>query len=231
MMQGVTKRLLAVASLALIGACTPNKPAADAPEGEANLAEFEVDRIPATVKHRIYADFGGKVQLLGYEVSPEDLAAPGSTVSMKLYWQRTGRLGPGWGLFTHILDEQGRQLAQRDGSGPLRKSGDDGVQKLGPSAWEPGKIYLDEIEFEIPRDSNRGNERVPLSAREVTVAVGVWKGARSDDPGGAARLDVIGHPADEHQRALITHLKTGVEPPKGKREERDPAEHDEKSKG
>jgi hypothetical protein len=218
MIERSAKRLGGVVFLALLGACAPQKAPADTPEGETKLSEYEVARVPEAVEHRMYADFEGKVQLLGYEVSPDDLAPPGSKVSMKLYWQRTGRLAPGWGLFTHILDEQGRQLAQRDDSGPLREAGEDGAQKYGPSSWELGKTYEDAIEFEIPRDVTRGDERRPISAQTVTIAVGVWKGARSDDPGGAARLDVIGHPADMHRRALVAHLKTGIEPPKPKGE-------------
>lgn len=220
MSEGRAMRFLGVMCLALLAACTPKKPAADAPESEANLADYEVDKVPETVKNRMYADFGGKVQLLGYEVSPEHLAPPGSRVSMKLYWQRTGRLGAGWGLFTHILDERGRQLAQRDDSGPLRKSSGD-IQEMGPSSWELGKIYEDAVEFEIPREVTRGDERKPLAAQQVTIAVGVWKGAHSDDPGGAARLDVIGHPSDKYRRALVAHLKTGVEPPKPEEDESD----------
>jgi hypothetical protein len=214
MMQRPAGQLLGIFGVVFLGACTPQKPAADSDETEKSLAAFEVERVPETVENRLYADFEGKVQLLGYDLSPHDLAPPGSKVNMTLYWQRTGRLGPGWGLFTHVLDENGRQLAQRDNSGPLRTASGDGAQALGPSAWGLGKIYRDELEFDIPREAPRGEETVPLTARRVTIALGVWKGARTEDPGGAARLDVIGHPSDEHRRALVAHLKTGVEPPK-----------------
>ena len=225
MTEVAASKWLWVASLALVGACTPKNPAADSPRGEANLAEFEIEKIPDTVEHRLYADFEGKVQLLGYEISPDKLAPPGAPVSMKLYWQRTGSLGKGWGLFTHVLDDKGRQLAQFDDSGPLRES--DGDQQIyGPSSWQLGKIYLDEVNFDVPRRVQRGEESRPLDARRVTVAVGVWKGARSEDPGGAARLDVIGHPADSHRRALVAHLATGVEPP-----DDEPSEPEEDSEG
>src|SRR5690606_31012509 len=130
-----------LACLALTLACTAQSTDSAPKEVPPELEQHVLRKLPETVENDIYLDFGGKVQLLGYDVSPKEVAPPGSTVSLTLYWQRTGSLGEGWGLFTHILDERGRQIAQHDSSGPLRVSGADGTQALGPSQWEIGKIY------------------------------------------------------------------------------------------
>ncbi len=72
-----------------------------------------------------------------------------------------------------------------------------GEQALAPSSWQPGKVYVDEQEFEMPRG---------ISDSEVTIVVGVWKGN--------ARLSVISGSADRENRAIIAHVKTGVRPAK-----------------
>ena len=171
-------------------------------ELDPSLQAFVLDKLPKTVQHETYLDFGGKVQLLGYDISPSDVAPPGSKISLTLYWQRTGSLDKGWGLFTHILDARGRQIAQYDSSGPLRKPTSDGGQALGPSDWKIGKIYVDELSFEVPRYLMRGDEKVPLRTGNITIAVGVWKDR--------ARLDVIGGYSDAHRRGFVTSLKTGL---------------------
>lgn len=171
-------------------------------ELDPSLQAFVLDKLPKTVQHETYLDFGGKVQLLGYDVSPSDVAPPGSKISLTLYWQRTGSLDKGWKLFTHILDARGRQIAQYDDAGPLRKASGDGNQALGPSDWKVGKIYVDELSFEVPRYLMRGDEKVPLRTSEITLAVGVWKDM--------VRLDVLGGNSDAHRRGFVTNLKTGL---------------------
>jgi hypothetical protein len=193
---------LAACYLVLASGCTPPVPQASEKKLDEKLAPFVLSRLPDTVEQRTYLDFSGKVQLLGYDISPSDIAPPGSNISLTLYWQRTGTLDAGWGLFTHILDERGRQIAQRDSSGPLREPNAEGGQALGPSDWQIGKIYVDKLEFDVPRTQQKGGEQVPLQTETITIAVGVWKDT--------ARLDVLGGSSDAHRRGFVTHLKTGV---------------------
>jgi hypothetical protein len=100
-----------------------------------------------------------------------------------------------------------------DNEGPLRrlKAGADGrqTQTLPPSRWTPGKIYVDEQEIEIPRN---------VDTPELTIAVGVWREQRLLIQGGdggvelqnSLRLAVISGTSDGKQRAIVTHLKTGI---------------------
>ena len=193
---------MAACCLVLTSSCTTPAPQASPKKLDEKLEPFVLSKLPDTVEHSTYLDFGGKVQLLGYDISPGDVAPPGSKISLTLYWQRTGTLDKGWGLFTHILDERGRQIAQRDSSGPLREPSGEAGQALGPSDWQIGKIYVDKLEFEVPRTQQKGGEQVPLQTEIITIAVGVWKDM--------ARLDVLGGSSDAHRRGFVTHLKTGV---------------------
>lgn len=188
--------------LGLVLGCTPAGTTADEKKLDPKLEEYVVDRLPKTVEHTTYLDFGGKVQLVGYDISPDEVAPPGSKISLTLYWQRTGSLDEGWKLFTHLLDAQGRQIAQYDKSGPLREGASDDEQALGPSDWQIGKIYVDKLEFEVPRRLTQDDKKIPLRTGSVTIAVGVWKDA--------ARLDVLGSNSDARRRGFVTTLSTGL---------------------
>lgn len=191
-----------VLGLGLLAGCNAPGTTEGEKKLDPKLEQYVLTRLPKTVEHETYLDFDGKVQLLGYDISPKDVAPPGSKISMTLYWQRTGDLDEGWKLFTHLLDAQGRQIAQYDKSGPLREGASEDEQALGPSDWEVGKIYVDQIQFEVPRYLSQGDERVPLRTGTVTVAVGVWKEA--------ARLDVLGGNSDARRRGFVTSLSTGL---------------------
>lgn len=194
-------------------ACQTSAPAAKA-EVDPALSQYVLSELPKDVPHRTYLDFGGKVALVGYAVEPDGVAAPGSHVKLTLYWQSLGQLGPGWGLFTHLaIPGQPHRLL--DSSGPLRKSapGSDAAQgqAFGPSAWEPGKFYVDPLDFDMP-----AGLRVP----EVTIMAGVWHEAvRVVEPGkepdpklavSGLRLPVVSGPADDAQRGVVLHISTGL---------------------
>lgn len=191
-----------VLGLGLLVGCNAPGTTTEEKKLDPTLEQYVLEKLPKTVEHESYLDFGGKVQLLGYDISPDDVAPPGSKVEMTLYWQRTGSLDEGWKLFTHLLDARGRQLAQFDKSGPLRAGSNEHEQALGPSDWKVGKIYADNIQFEIPRNLAHGDKQVPLRTGTVTVAVGVWKDA--------ARLDVLGGNSDARRRGFVTSLSTGL---------------------
>ena len=203
----------ALALCAATSACQTSAPVVKE-ESDPAFAQYVLSELPTDLPNRLYLDFGGKEALVGYAIEPDGVAAPGSHVKLTLYWQSLGQLGPGWGLFTHlVIPGQAHRLL--DSAGPLRKSvpASDGGQRqaFGPSAWEPGKIYVDPLDFELPQ-----NLRVP----EVTIVAGVWHEAvrplddkRLDDPKIAIpglRLAVVSGPADDAQRGVVLHIKTGL---------------------
>jgi hypothetical protein len=212
----MNKTLLGLAfalSLGLPG-CQSAQPAPAADALDPALTQYVLSDVPKDIPNRCYLDFGGKVALIGYAIEPSGVAAPGSHVKLTLYWQSLSPLGPGWGLFTHlVIPRQPHRLL--DGAGPLRKlvPGAEGGQRqaLGPAQWERGKVYVDPLEFEIP-----ANVRVP----ELTVFAVVWRDAylqhkdgKVEDPKLAIpglRLPVLSGPADDMQRGVVLHISTGL---------------------
>jgi hypothetical protein len=158
-----------------------------------------LDAVPSDIKNPVFFDFEGKVHLLGYDLEPTGVIAPGTRVKLKLYWKMFSPVGPGVRIFTHLIDVAGRQVQRNlDDVGVLRG------RDFGPSKWEPGKVYVDEVEFELDK---------AVRVSEVTIAVGLW---RDMGPGGREdlRLDPIGGSADKERRALVARFKTGIVPPK-----------------
>jgi hypothetical protein len=177
-------------SLAVATACAP----ADKQEAAADLAGFAHERLPEDVKHPTFVDFGSKITLVGYEVSPEDSARPGESVRLKLYWRRTGRLDPGWAFFTHLEDERGRQISNFDREGAFR--GAINGKQGGLAALELGVVYTDEQTLTVPKPD--------VLTPKITIVVGVWNDQM--------RLPVISGPTNGHDAAIVGHLTTGVPP-------------------
>jgi hypothetical protein len=185
-------RLAVAASLfTLFGCSTPSR---EAKEAEA-FAAYAVPAVPDGAR-RTFVDFGGKLALVGYELSPEGTAGPGTTIHAKLYWKRVGKLGAGWSLFTHLVDDQGRQLRNFDGEGDFRKALA-GKMPTGLAGLELGAVYVDEQSLGLPG----ANELTP----KVSLLVGVWR----DD----MRLPVVSGPTDGKQAAILANYDTGVERP------------------
>lgn len=188
----------AIAALLVLAAGCAGKPAPEPPKVDPSLAANVLDAVPSDIQ-RTYIDFEGKVHLVGYKLEPTGIAQPGSQVKLTLFWQPVQRLGPGWRLFTHVLDDHRRQIANLDNVGPLRKlegAGTEEHQVLGPSEWQPGKVYVDEQTFDVPKET-----RSP----EITIAVGIWRGG--------TRLPVLSGPSDGQNSAVVAHLPTGLQPP------------------
>jgi hypothetical protein len=181
-------RLFSFLALASVGACAP----APVKEAPAELAPFAHAQLPDGVKNTTFIDFGSKITLVGYDVSPDDTARPGDQVKLTLYWKRAGQLDPGWGLFTHFEDDRGRQISNFDREGGFR--GALGAQKEGLSVLELGKVYTDEQTLTVPKPE--------VATPNITIVVGVWNDTM--------RLPVISGPNDGHDAAMIAHLATGV---------------------
>jgi hypothetical protein len=180
--------LLAFLSLAVGPACAP----ADKQDGAADLAAFSHERLADGVKHPTFVDFGSKLTLVGYDVSPEDAAHPGEAVRLTLYWRRTGRLDSGWAFFTHLEDELGRQISNFDREGAFR--GAVNGKQEGLAALELGKVYTDEQTLTVPKSD--------ALTPKITIVVGVWNDQM--------RLPIISGPTNGHDAAIVAHLATGV---------------------
>ncbi len=187
-----------VASLALAPALGLAAGCVDSSAGKgridkAALAKYVLDAAPADVGTKLNTDFDGKITLLGAKVEPAGVARPGAKLKLTMYWQVKAPLGEdGWNLFTHVLDGAGERVLNLDNVGPLRQI--EGTrQVMWPSAWQAGKVYVDEQEFSVPASIKTG---------KLQITAGIWKGT--------SRLSIKSGPKDAHDRALVASLNTGV---------------------
>lgn len=178
---------LAAVVLGSLTACADQQPKQEATVDVA-LAQYVLDEIPSDLEHSTFIDFEGKVHLVGWSIEPA-VVGPGQKFTLKLYWKSVSRLGGGWRLFTHLVAPGGQRLANPDDAGPLR-------QALQPSDWQPGKVYVDVQELDMPRHVTTPN---------VSLTVGIWRQ-------GGMRLDVISGPVDNERRAIVTQIATGIAP-------------------
>ncbi|HEV8548601.1 MAG TPA: hypothetical protein VGQ57_06225 [Polyangiaceae bacterium] len=207
---------LLLAATALGCASTDHDPAVDAA-----LAPLVLSGVPTDVQNPTLIDFGGAVHLVGWDLSPNDKAAPGSTLHLKLYWQSVKKLSPGWALFTHVVSADAPKPYAFDNVGALRQTVPDAAlgskQKLGPSEWVPGNVYVDEQDIVVPN----------VNAPEITLAVGVGREAvqlagKEVEGLAGSRLEILSGLSDGNNRAVIARLATGVVPgqkgePRGER--------------
>jgi hypothetical protein len=74
----------------------------------------------------------------------------GARVTISLFWQVSAKVDPGYTLVTQLLDSAGERVLDLDNAGPLREQ-KDGKPVLAPEAWVPGKVYVDELTFTVPK--------------------------------------------------------------------------------
>ncbi|HTQ07236.1 MAG TPA: hypothetical protein VMI54_25440 [Polyangiaceae bacterium] len=195
-MKSVVGRMSLLCALAL-GACASQ---GEAPKLDDAVSALVLPDVPTDVQTRTLVDFGGDVHLVGWDLSPSDKAAPGSTLHLKLYWRSVKKLSPGWTLFTHVIVADAPKPYSFDDVGVLR-------QKLEPSDWVPGNVYVDEQDITVP------NTQSP----SFTLAVGLGHEAVQDPSNEVqgffgSRLEILSGLSDGHDRAIIAQLATGVTP-------------------
>ncbi|RYZ04748.1 MAG: hypothetical protein EOO73_22410 [Myxococcales bacterium] len=191
----------------------------DRPELTPELKALVLESAPTDIPKPLYIDFNGKAELVGYSLEPATMAAPGSKLSLKLYWRSTSRLGSGYALFTEIVTGNGKRF-EVEGAGPLRSGA------LSPGNWEPGKVYVDELDVTVPAelDSSRFSIVVGLRTAPVATEEAPAEDAKKDDKAGkdaakpaagqfgAVYLSVLSGPADSKHGGVIATLETGLTP-------------------
>lgn len=87
--------------------------------------------------------FGTQVELFAYQF-PEGAGAPGQTLSVTLYWRARESMPRDYSVFVHVLDWQGRLVAQKD-TFP-------GGGNYATSLWQPGELVRDTYHIKVPAD-------------------------------------------------------------------------------
>jgi len=198
-------------AVALAGALTfacASPPSSGKEQIDPEFEKLALPSVPADVQHAAFVDFGGKLHLVGYEVSPATTAAPGSTISLKLYWRSVKNVPVCYRLYTHLTAPSGK-IYEFDDVGPLRVSSDTErgkVPNFPPSAWTPGTIYVDEQRLAVPRD---------IDAPSLALSVGVSCPELEVNDGklekvGEFKLPVLSGVSDGKEGAVLGRFLTGA---------------------
>ena len=184
----------AVGAGALLGllmvpaALAPFRYIAPAYAAPALLTESDLAGIP----HRLYARFGGKLELLGYDL-PSAESHPGGEIALSLYWRAIGQMDQNYAVSVQLLDQASNRLAQSDGY--------PGRGNFPTRAWRPGDALRDT--YRLP---------VPIHVPGPTIgrlAVSVYRPGQPPLP---AR-DERGEPVGEVIVARVKLAGSGVEAP------------------
>ena len=101
------------------------------------------DAIPADAR-REPIQYGDHVQAVGVKIDPTT-AHPGDTVWVTIYWSVLAPLNRDDTVFIHLLDQEGRSIAQAN-SWP-------GQGTYPTSLWQPGTVIVDRYPVQIPVDA------------------------------------------------------------------------------
>lgn len=127
---------------------------------EAIIVVAERPEIPQTTQtHELAVSFAEVIQLTGYDVDMAE-ARPGGVLKVALYWQADGPVTIPYTVFTHLVNDQGVLVAQKD-NWPVN-----GLWP--PTCWRRGKTIVDNYPISLPAD---------LPSGDYTLWVGLYDAA------------------------------------------------------
>jgi hypothetical protein len=146
-----------------------------------------------------FVDFGGKIRLVGYQLSGELPARAGSELALDLYWESAGSIEPGWVLTTELGSG-----STRLGREPKPVAGEgSGGEKPSPAGWQRGRIYRDQRTLKMPDE---------LPGSTVTILASVaWSQPTDSSPSMTSatpsfHLPVLSGPHDGDERGVVAHV-------------------------
>jgi hypothetical protein len=116
---------------------------------QAVARNFEV---PA-MQHAVGATLGGQVELLGYDLSAEQVR-PGETVTLTLYWRAVADMDTRYTVFNHLLAPDGSIAGQADG---MPQGG-----AYPTDLWTPGEVVADRYALLVRPDAPAGALRLQV---------------------------------------------------------------------
>ena len=176
---------IALLALSLAFGCSKKKQhQVDPEEQKAKLSQYILDQAPE-IANKLGIKFADKATLLGYDLDHPLPLKQGQKVKLTFYWQISEPVSGGYKLFTQILDASGEKLLNIDRNAPLRQSKKGKGSGLPVSAWEPGKVYVDQQTFHVPK----------AKTDTIQVIAGFFNKE--------GRLPVTTGPKDSQDRAMI----------------------------
>jgi hypothetical protein len=118
-----------------------------------DLIELEIE-VPErrmalpSIENPMEINLGDGVTFLGYDLSVT-VVRPGDTLRLTLYWQARREIASWYKVFTHLLDDEDRIWAQKDGVpvGGTRPT----------TGWVKGEVIVDEYELAVDADAPGGD--------------------------------------------------------------------------
>ena len=145
--------------------------------GSLKLGEVDIDKTTRNfnlpvMQQQVDASFGGIARLRGYDLvgTSADHSQP---YTLTLYWEALNQqpLEMNYTVFTHLLDKDGKVIAQHDG---MPASGNEPT-----SSWIKGQIVTDRHALVFPEDSNYAGSATlevglydPLTFQRLTLSNG-----------------------------------------------------------
>ena len=140
------------------------------------------------IEHRVGANLGGKVQLLGYNI--ESGFRPGDRVHLTLFWQVLQEMEKDYTVFTHLVDGEGNIWGQKDNP-PV-----DGFYPA--TQWKPGEVIRDQYDLMISPETPLGRYRIEvgmyLAETGERLSVLSENGSVRDDKVMLDTVEVVSHP-------------------------------------
>ncbi|HLQ32861.1 MAG TPA: glycosyltransferase family 39 protein [Chloroflexota bacterium] len=106
-----------------------------------------------TPEHRVRANVGGSIELLGYD-QDKPAYGPGSPVRITLYWRGAAPMPDSYTAFVHVLDAGRRVVSQVDS---VPEHG-----QLPTTAWLPGEVVQDTYELPLKPDLAPGTYQLEV---------------------------------------------------------------------
>jgi len=131
------------------------------PEDHLDLTTIQVKQrqrrfsVPS-MEHVVEADLGGKVKLLGYDLTTT-YASPADTLRLTLYWKALTQMTRDYTVFTHLISTDNRIWGQQD-NWPVKGT-------YPTWAWMEGEVVVDNYEIVIQPDTPQG---------EYTLEIGMY---------------------------------------------------------
>jgi hypothetical protein len=130
--------------------------------GDVRFVTYAVPDKPATeMETAVDLRFGDAITLKGYTLR-DDTVGPGDIVQLALFWQTAAPLAERYKIFLHLVDEDGRLVAQRDGEpgGGLRLT----------TVWQPGETVVDNHGLLVPAGTPAGDYTLLLGLYPLSDA-------------------------------------------------------------
>jgi uncharacterized membrane protein len=119
---------------------------------------------PTFIQHHLSAWLGESIQLLGYDLDQQEVAA-GDTLHLTLYWRALSEMETSYTVFNHLIDGDNRIWGQRDGI--------PGGGTLPTSSWISGEYVVDEYDIPVQADTPSGEYVLEAGMYELTTMIRV----------------------------------------------------------